>query len=547
MAMCCQYRRISDRSNQNDSKMSYSSLSLCFRYGRTRPDSINTEREALDDMTQLLETGLMSDVTLEVDGQQIAAHKAILAQRCQYFRAMFTVDMAEARKNTITIEGFSYMTMNLLVKFLYSGMVHYPSCDQLQNQYPQLGCGKPEDELYVALKLAFLADLLAAADYFTLSSLTNLCSQMLYDLIDCFSSQGLSSYLHVLELSKQHWLPFVKEHCIYRMDSIMLLMLQDEDESRLAQVAEVLDEACAHNNIDPLLWGATKELYQVIDGYYSRCCGELSMEMVKDLIAKGADVNRARTLHHLCSLPSGAAKYQEKVATAKEIIHGLGSMGYDVNLKDASSCTPLYRATMYECAPLVQVLLDLGADTSIVSNAGLAPWEMIQKKEAEDDEGRSRISAVQQLLVAHHQTFAEHSTKQSKEDGHLTGEGSDGEAVWTPDQPSCSQREAGPCGGQLSSEELGGGHKIISEFLEQFMSGDSINDRANVSYELTPNGYVGWDFEQKLFNFCYPRLNSQLLRFTGQTSRAQKTGNLSVQEVGGEYRIRSYLRVVGGC
>lgn len=54
-------------------------------------------------MHSLFQDQLFSDVAFNVQGVQIPAHKAILAARCEQFKAMFTSELREANANEIII------------------------------------------------------------------------------------------------------------------------------------------------------------------------------------------------------------------------------------------------------------------------------------------------------------------------------------------------------------------------------------------------------------------------------------------------------------
>ena len=45
------------------------------------------------------------DIKLIIDGQEFAAHKAILSSASPYFHAMFTHDMVESKQNEISMQG----------------------------------------------------------------------------------------------------------------------------------------------------------------------------------------------------------------------------------------------------------------------------------------------------------------------------------------------------------------------------------------------------------------------------------------------------------
>lgn len=46
-----------------------------------------------------------TDVTVEVNGQQIKAHKCILSSRCQYFAAILSGGWVENAGNIISLQG----------------------------------------------------------------------------------------------------------------------------------------------------------------------------------------------------------------------------------------------------------------------------------------------------------------------------------------------------------------------------------------------------------------------------------------------------------
>ncbi len=55
-------------------------------------------RGAFLEMNALREAEQLCDVILEVEGETIPAHRVVLASLSAYFRAMFTGEMAESRK-----------------------------------------------------------------------------------------------------------------------------------------------------------------------------------------------------------------------------------------------------------------------------------------------------------------------------------------------------------------------------------------------------------------------------------------------------------------
>ena len=64
-------------------------------------------RLAQKELRSLWEDGDLFDITLEVDGHFIRAHKVVLASHSPYFRAMFCGRFQDANKNSIELKGES--------------------------------------------------------------------------------------------------------------------------------------------------------------------------------------------------------------------------------------------------------------------------------------------------------------------------------------------------------------------------------------------------------------------------------------------------------
>ncbi|KMQ90699.1 rcc1 and btb domain-containing protein 1 [Lasius niger] len=70
-----------------------------------------------------------SDFTVQVEGQPIHVHKAILKNRCQYFKNKFEHDWTDNDQNVpYTVpDKFSYIVYKAFLKYLYTGTVDLPS------------------------------------------------------------------------------------------------------------------------------------------------------------------------------------------------------------------------------------------------------------------------------------------------------------------------------------------------------------------------------------------------------------------------------------
>jgi len=64
-----------------------------------------------------------SDITFMVENAPVHAHRAILAQRCEHFAAMFRSGMRESVERVITIPNMSKHVFLLLMEYIYTDAV----------------------------------------------------------------------------------------------------------------------------------------------------------------------------------------------------------------------------------------------------------------------------------------------------------------------------------------------------------------------------------------------------------------------------------------
>ena len=81
---------------------------------------------------ELHESSQLFDITLVVDSKEFECHKALLASSSDYFRCMFTSDLAERDQKSVTINGVDAVSMELVIKYLYSGEARLQA-DTVQN------------------------------------------------------------------------------------------------------------------------------------------------------------------------------------------------------------------------------------------------------------------------------------------------------------------------------------------------------------------------------------------------------------------------------
>lgn len=102
----------------------------------------------------LFQSKVLSDIKLVVDGRQFECHRAILASRSKVFEAMFRTPMAEAESDTVTIEGITPDTLQLMLQFIYTDTIETADAE------PRL-----------------IGDLLKAAKKYDIARLFSLCEK----------------------------------------------------------------------------------------------------------------------------------------------------------------------------------------------------------------------------------------------------------------------------------------------------------------------------------------------------------------------------------
>jgi len=80
----------------------------------------------------LRESQQLVDVSLSVDEQLFGCHRALLASASEYFRCLFTTNLAEQNQSVITISGVDANSMRLVLDYIYTGTVVLNS-DTVQN------------------------------------------------------------------------------------------------------------------------------------------------------------------------------------------------------------------------------------------------------------------------------------------------------------------------------------------------------------------------------------------------------------------------------
>lgn len=107
------------------------------------------------DFKELLNSETESDLTIRVQGQDIRAHRAVLAARSPVFSAMLKSDMKEAATGIINFNEYSVASFRDFLTFIYAGQVELT----LKNSFDLYKMADMFDQKRLkALSLQFLHD-----------------------------------------------------------------------------------------------------------------------------------------------------------------------------------------------------------------------------------------------------------------------------------------------------------------------------------------------------------------------------------------------------
>jgi len=169
----------------------------------------------------LLFDEVTSDIVLCVHDARLSAHRALLAARSPVFRAMLFGEMRERTLQEVQVNVFSVATMQLLLRFLYTGAA--------------------ED-----VRLEEMVPLMACADHYQVISLRDRISA---HLSDCICAESACTVLALARSYQQEglierYLSFILTHAqkvmqteaFLNLDATMLLKLIESDEARADEI-----------------------------------------------------------------------------------------------------------------------------------------------------------------------------------------------------------------------------------------------------------------------------------------------------------------------
>ena len=180
------------------------------RHVTFKPKTVQLPYEdEVDILPQLHRTMVFTDVTFSIRGQELHAHKAVLATRSPIFSAMFKADANKEFPNKIEITDISYEAFEQMLKYMYTGDVDeieavaeelLAASDKYQLNYLKAVC---EENMFNRFTIDNVAEYLVLADVHSASQLKQLAidyiNENAVDVVKTESWQNLlKSHLHLL-------------------------------------------------------------------------------------------------------------------------------------------------------------------------------------------------------------------------------------------------------------------------------------------------------------------------------------------------------------
>jgi len=163
--------------------------------GGARPaqGTLTEERQELaNHFWGLYQQSLLTDYTLVCKGKEVAVHRAVLAARSEYWRALFTSGMVEAVGSSAEVRTLSWETLHLLLEFIYTGRIQERveprEMEHLLEAADFYGVSslkeQCEEGLILSLEPANLVDRLVLGDTYSAAQLRRVAKEMLVQNVD---------------------------------------------------------------------------------------------------------------------------------------------------------------------------------------------------------------------------------------------------------------------------------------------------------------------------------------------------------------------------
>ncbi|KAG2258246.1 hypothetical protein Bca52824_077540 [Brassica carinata] len=351
--------------------------------------SSNTEESlkslSLDYLNLLINGQAFSDVTFNVEGRLVHAHRCILAARSLFFRKFFCgsdPSQADSANQTgsgaraaiavgavIPVNSVGYEVFLLLLQFLYSGQVSIvPHKHEPRSNCGDRGCWHTHCTAAVDLSL----DILAAARYFGVEQLALLTQKQLTSMVE---KASIEDVMKVLIASRKHDMHQLWTTCSYLVAKSGLPTEILAKHLPIELVAKVEDLRLKSSMPLRSLMPHQHDLTSALDledqkiRRMRRALDSADVELVK-LMVMGEGLNLDESLALVYAVEN----------CSREVVKALLELGaIDVNYPAGPTRkTALHIAAAMVSPDMVAVLLDHHADPNVQTVDGITPLDILR-------------------------------------------------------------------------------------------------------------------------------------------------------------------------
>ncbi|CAD6228205.1 unnamed protein product [Miscanthus lutarioriparius] len=375
---------------------------------------------SMDYLNLLINGQAFSDVTFNVEGRLVHAHRGILAARSLFFRKFFCGAAADAAAPgallldhlsprspsgassssprggsagasaaaaaaaapgaVIPVNSVSYEVFLLLLQFLYSGQVSLVP----QKGEPRPGCGERACwHTHCAAAVDLALDTLAAARSFGVEELALLTQKQLAGMVEKASIEDVMKVLMASRKQDLHQLWTTCSHLVAKSGlppevlakHLPIDVVAKIDELRLKSSLSRRSPFLAHHHPHhPAAGGMEASSAADIDDHHKirrmrRALDSSDVELVKLMVmGEGLNLDEALALHYAVENCSREVVKALLELGAADVNHPAGPAGK----------TPLHVAAEMVCPDMVAVLLDHHADPNVRTVEGVTPLDILR-------------------------------------------------------------------------------------------------------------------------------------------------------------------------
>ncbi|CAJ1967679.1 unnamed protein product [Sphenostylis stenocarpa] len=345
---------------------------------------------SLDYLNLLINGQAFSDVTFQVEGRLVHAHRCILAARSLFFRKFFcgpdpppALDPSASSRaaaasaarppGVIPVNSVGYEVFLLLLQFLYSGQVSIvPQKHEARPNCGERGCWHTHCTSAVDLAL----DTLAAARYFGVEQLALLTQKQLASMVEKASIDDVMKVLIASRKQEMQQLWSTCSHLVAKSGLPPEVLAKHLPIDVVAKIEELrLKSSIARRSMLPLqhphhhpdLASADMEDQKI--RRMRRALDSSDVELVKLMVmGEGLNLDEALALHYAVE------------SCSREVVKALLELGAaDVNFQAGpAGKTPLHVAAEMVSPEMVAVLLDHHADPNVRTVEGVTPLDILR-------------------------------------------------------------------------------------------------------------------------------------------------------------------------